>query len=146
MTIIDRCCVENWRGTRLAGETAQPQPWPSARLLPGGGAIRVASSPFAVPVCGLGSTGTVTAPGLVTSSDSGSLASKMFTESQKPVEAWKSVRATGGDLHVASAQSTIRVDVTVTGSGGLGILPALAVLGSGVDVSSIRHHAWLGFS
>lgn len=72
---------------------------------------------------------------------SGSLASELLSRPQDPVATWWADTATSDDLQVASGQSSLSADVIVPRSGRLGKFPALAVLGSGVDVFSILEPA-----
>lgn len=68
----------------------------------------------------------------------GILTSHLLLGIANVVTVWRSVRATGGDLEVASAQSALILDFNVPGSEGFRILSELAVLDSrGADISSI---------
>lgn len=67
--------------------------------------------------------------GLGSSPATGRLALELFSGSQNSVTARRS--------QIANVLSILSVDVTLPGSGGLGSLPALAMLGNGADISSI---------
>lgn len=51
--------------------------------------------------------------------------------------AWRSATTIGGNLQVANVQSSLSIDVTVPGSGGLGVFQASAALDNRADFSSI---------
>lgn len=120
----------------VAASVATGAPTPRGAVTP------VASCPFAIPVSALDSTGTSQASrGLRKLPAPDSLSSEGFPGSRNPVTAWQSVRTTGGDLQVANVHSRLSFDMTVPRSGGLGSLPALAMLDSEADVSSILEAA-----
>lgn len=101
-------------------------------------AIPVVSSPFTVSLKTANFMGDSQVPsrhGQTT--NPGSLASEVMSGSQDTVTVWWYVTAAGDNLQVSSGQSTHWVDVTVSGPGALGRLPASVVLDCGADVSRI---------
>lgn len=109
---------------------------------PGDATISVASSPFAVPLSEFNYLGASPGPSVLgQTTNPRSLGSKLCWGSQDPVTTWRSETATTDYLQVAGGQSSLSVDVTGPGSGGLGILRTFVVPDSGADVSSIPETA-----
>lgn len=64
-------------------------------------------------------------------------ASNLLGGTPKSETPWRLVTTSGGELEVSKVQSILSVDFAAPGFGGLSVLPAFAVLDSGLDISSI---------
>lgn len=136
-TTLDYRCVRNCPGTRYI--CCWQNRWRSC----GRGPVREvllhlgSLFPFTDLVCALDSRRASPMPGIGNLPAPSILFAEPSAQSLNPMTTYKSVTATGGDLQVASAQSALRVDVTVPGSGRLGVFPLLVTLDSAVGVSDI---------